>query len=177
MKIVEHEKKLPSLTKTFLSQNKLRTREISNHAIKVENGVDVSAFFTQIIASISSVTLKHIIGVCGKQNTSAPETVMVCKNNFASPLVWPLGLFKFFVGLVIPWQYFYYIFKTYGSVSLDFYILIIFQQAGRLQRSVKDVAIDAEGFRFNSQFGKIRHSVASGLSLLQRFFGAALHKR
>ena len=36
-------------------------------------------------ASISSDTLKHIIGVCGKRSTPAPETVAVRKNNFATP--------------------------------------------------------------------------------------------
>ena len=41
-------------------------------------------------------------------------------------------------------------------MNLDFYISIIFQQTGWLKRSVKDVAIDAEGLRFNYfQAGKI----------------------
>ena len=52
--------------------------------IKVKNSVDyIQVFFTQITASISSDTLKHIIGVSGKQSTPAPETVTVRKNNFA----------------------------------------------------------------------------------------------
>ena len=42
---------------------------------------------------------------------------------------------------------------------------------------VKNVAIDAEGLRFVSQAGQIGHSVANGLPLLQRFFGAALPRR
>ena len=52
----------------------------------VKNSVDIiQAFFTQITASISSDTLKHIIGVNGKRSTPAPETVTVRKNNFALP--------------------------------------------------------------------------------------------
>ena len=44
-----------------------------------------AVFFTQITASISRDTLKHIIGISGKQSTKAPETVTVRKNDFASP--------------------------------------------------------------------------------------------
>ena len=52
--------------------------------IKVKNSVDyIEVFFTQITASISCDTLKHIIGVFGKQSTPAPETVTVRKNDFA----------------------------------------------------------------------------------------------
>ena len=52
-----------------------------------------------------------------------------------------------------------FIFNTHGSVNLDFYILIIFQQTDRLQHSVKDIAIDAEDLRFNSQARQIEHSI------------------
>ena len=52
--------------------------------IKVKNSVDyILVFFTQITASISCDTLKHIIGVSGKQSTTAPETVTEHKNDFA----------------------------------------------------------------------------------------------
>ena len=52
--------------------------------IKVKNSVDyIKVFFIQITASISRDTLKHIIGVSGKQSTPAPETVTVHKNDFA----------------------------------------------------------------------------------------------
>ena len=68
----------------------------------------------------------------------------------------PLGFFTSFAGLVFLGSIF--ILNTWGSVNLDFYTVIIFQQTGRLQRSVGDVAIDAEGLRFNSQVGQIGHS-------------------
>ena len=73
-------------TETFLNYNKLRARGISNHVIKVKNSVDIiKVFFTQIIASISCDTLKHIIRVSGKQSTTAPETVTTRKKELASP--------------------------------------------------------------------------------------------
>ena len=57
-----------------------------NHVIEDKNSVDIIlVFFTQITASISRDTLKHIIGVSRKQSTPAPETVTVRKNDFASP--------------------------------------------------------------------------------------------
>ena len=99
------------------------TRGIPDHAIKVKNSVDVfRAFFTRIAASISSDTLKHTIRMSEKRSIPAPETVTVRKNNFASPAPVPLQIFRL-SGL--PWQYFYFIFNTYGSVNLNFYILLI----------------------------------------------------
>ena len=56
-------------------------------------------------------------------------------------------------------------------------VLMIFQQTGRLEGSVKDVAIDAKGLWFNSQAGQIGHSVANGSPPLCRFFGAVLSRR
>ena len=71
-----------------------------------------------------------------ERNTTAPETVTVGKNNYATPLpVSPLGPFKSFIGLVFLGRrpiYFYFIFNTYDRVNLDFYILIVLQQTGRL---------------------------------------------
>ena len=66
-------------------------------------------FFTQITASISSDTFKHIIGVSGKRRIPAPEAVTptVGKNNFAASPVPPQGLYKFFVGSVFLGRFFY----------------------------------------------------------------------
>ena len=88
MKTVKHENSeqtaLP--TETFLNYNKLRARRIPDHAIELKSSVDIiEAFFTQITASISSDTLKHITGVSGKRSTPAPEIVARRKNNFAIP--------------------------------------------------------------------------------------------
>ena len=47
--------------------------------------------------------------------------------------------------------------------------IIIFYQTVRLWRSVKDVAVDAEDLRFNSQAGQIRHSVARRLATAATF--------
>ena len=63
-------------------------------------------------ASISSDTLKHLIGVYGKRSTPAPETVTVRKNSFGPTSVPPLGLLKSFVGLVFLGSIFYFIFST-----------------------------------------------------------------
>ena len=41
---------------------------------------------------------------------------------------------------------------------------------------VKDIAIDAEGFGFDSRAGQVGHSVAKGLTPLRRFFGAELRR-
>ena len=38
------------------------------------------------------------------------------------------GPFQIFCWSGFPWQYFYFIFSTYGGVNLVFYILIVFQQ-------------------------------------------------
>ena len=110
-------------TETFLKYNKLRARRIPDHAIKLKNSVDIiSAFFTQITASISSDTLKHIIGLSGNRSTPAPETVAVRKNNFAIPLpVPPLGLFKSFVGLVFLASIFI-LFLAFRAVSILIFI-------------------------------------------------------
>ena len=66
----------------------------------VKNSVDITkAFFIPITVSISSDTLKDIIGVSGKLSTPVPETVTVRKNNFAYPPPPPHPLlFKCFVG-------------------------------------------------------------------------------
>ena len=60
-------------TETFLNYTNVCARGISNHVIKVKNSVDIiQVFFTQITASITWYSLKHIIGVFGKQSTPAP---------------------------------------------------------------------------------------------------------
>ena len=88
-------------TETFLNYNKLRARGSCDHAIKVNNSIDIIwVFFTQITESKSSHTFKHIIGVSGKRSSTAPETVTVRKNNFAFSPVSPLGFVKSSVGLV-----------------------------------------------------------------------------
>ena len=93
----------------------------------VKNSVDiVQAFFTQTTASISSDTLKHIIGMSEKRSTPAPETVTVRKNYFVSPPVPPLLLVWSSLAVFIFYA------QHYGSVNLVFYVLIIFQQTGRL---------------------------------------------
>ena len=69
-------------------------------------------------ASISSDTLKHIIGVSGKRNTSAPETVTVRKNNFASPFRFAPGPLQIFRWSGLPWQYFYILFLTLKAASI-----------------------------------------------------------
>ena len=99
-------------------------------------------------------------GVLETEHSSSGDTVR--KNNFAPPSVPPLDFFKSFVGLVFLGIGSIFIFSTYGSVNLVFYILIIFQQTSRLERRVQDVAIDAEDLGFNSQAGQIGHSETNG---------------
>ena len=53
----------------------------------------------------------------------------------------------------------------------------MFQPTDRSYRSLKDVAIDAEGLRFNSQVGQIAQSAANCSPPLRRFFEAALPRR
>ena len=154
-------------------------RRIPSHAIKVKNSVDiVQAFFTHITASISSDTFKHIIGMSEKRSTADSEIVTVRK----TILPFPLPRFRPWISInhLLVWSssaVYLLQFSTYGRVNLVFYILIIFQQTGRLYRGVKDVAIDAEGLRFNFQAGQIGHSIANGSPPLRRFFVAALSRR
>ena len=55
---------------------------------------------------------------------------------------------------------------------------MIFNKPAGYSAVVKDVAIDAESLRFNSQAGQIGHTViANGSPPLRRFFGAALSRR
>ena len=58
-----------------------------------------------------------------KRSTPAPEAVAapVRKNNFASPPIPPLGPLQTFCWYGFPWQYFYFILSTNGSVNLVFY--------------------------------------------------------
>ena len=68
-----------------------------------------------------------------KRSSPVPETVTVRKNNFCLPPPRSApGPLQIFCWSGLPWHYFYFILSSYGSVNLVFYILIIFQQTGRL---------------------------------------------
>ena len=69
-------------------------------------------------ASISSDTLKHIIGASGKPNTSAPETLTVRMNNFASSLRSAPGPLQIFRWSGISWQFFLHYILTLRTVSI-----------------------------------------------------------
>ena len=78
------------------------------------------------------------------EKRSTPDSETVTVNQFCPPP----PRFHLWISLnhLLVWSSlaeFLLYFNTFGRVNLVFYILIIFQQTGRLKRSVKDVAIDA----------------------------------